>query len=336
MNKVGWLDTMGKRLGIVVAGLAFTLRLVGAPSASAAIEVGSDCQANGMVVGVTLFPLAVAPENSLPIGVPTSGVATKWRVRSPGPDVHMEKLKVLRPIFAPNQAQVVAESSLEEVTDGREAFDIRIPVQAGDRFGVTGKPGEGAIACIPGRPGDVSGTFFGESQPGSAQVFGEENGSQAAVSAVIEPDRDGDGFGDETQDECPQSATTQSKCPRVELGMVPLVKRGFVSVLLTASAQVPVSLRATIVGPKPHLPKNAAGPTRYHGIGEATQTVAPGAITTVKYYFYRPLVSALDGLSKKKSMKLRFTAVAPNLSGGPTETTVDVKLKGRGLKHVRR
>jgi hypothetical protein len=33
------------------------------------------------------------------------------------------------------------------------------------------------------------------------------------VSAVLEPDADGDGFGDETQDQCPTNATTQGPCP---------------------------------------------------------------------------------------------------------------------------
>jgi hypothetical protein len=33
------------------------------------------------------------------------------------------------------------------------------------------------------------------------------------VGAVLEPDADGDGFGDETQDACPSDASTQGPCP---------------------------------------------------------------------------------------------------------------------------
>jgi hypothetical protein len=35
------------------------------------------------------------------------------------------------------------------------------------------------------------------------------------ISVVLEPDADHDGFGDETQDQCPTNATTQGPCPTV-------------------------------------------------------------------------------------------------------------------------
>src|SRR4051812_11266475 len=134
---------------VALVGTALSLALFVAPAASASVEVGSDCEASGMVVGATLFPLVASPDNQLPISPTTGGIATKWKVRSPGSDVHTEKLKVFRPEFGSNQIRVVAESGLQGVTNGHETFDIRIPVQAGDRFGATGKVGEGAIACIP-------------------------------------------------------------------------------------------------------------------------------------------------------------------------------------------
>jgi hypothetical protein len=33
------------------------------------------------------------------------------------------------------------------------------------------------------------------------------------LSATLEPDADHDGFGDETQDQCPTNASTQGACP---------------------------------------------------------------------------------------------------------------------------
>jgi hypothetical protein len=36
---------------------------------------------------------------------------------------------------------------------------------------------------------------------------------QIDVSAVLEPDADHDGFGDETQDQCPTNGSTHGPCP---------------------------------------------------------------------------------------------------------------------------
>lgn len=120
------------------------LSLLTAPGVEAATEVGNDCEANGMIVGATLFPLANSASSSLPASVPSAGVATKWIVRvHPSTDVHAERLKVFRPMSDPHQAEVVAESGLENVTGGRNSFDIRVPVEPGYRFGVSGRTGGG-------------------------------------------------------------------------------------------------------------------------------------------------------------------------------------------------
>ena len=39
-----------------------------------------------------------------------------------------------------------------------------------------------------------------------------EAANELMVAATIEPDADRDGFGDETQDQCPRQATTQGPC----------------------------------------------------------------------------------------------------------------------------
>lgn len=43
----------------------------------------------------------------------------------------------------------------------------------------------------------------------------EASGTRFAIGAVMEADADGDGYGDETQDLCPTSASTQASCPPV-------------------------------------------------------------------------------------------------------------------------
>ena len=49
----------------------------------------------------------------------------------------------------------------------------------------------------------------GQGARGSTSVTGE-----LLVQAVIEPDADHDGFGDETQDQCPTQANTQGPCDK--------------------------------------------------------------------------------------------------------------------------
>lgn len=144
------------------------------------------------------------PSYSIPAG---GGVITAWAARLGASSAVSAtfKLKVLRPAGA--QWQVVGESP--GTITGANVFapasfsDARIPVQAGDRLGLfvplgsTAGSGSGAAtgSKIDVFAGDASGTFA----PGSSIADARIN-----VQATVEPDADGDGYGDTTQDQCPQ------------------------------------------------------------------------------------------------------------------------------------
>jgi hypothetical protein len=49
--------------------------------------------------------------------------------------------------------------------------------------------------------------------PPSTQTFTAGGNVQLDVSARLEADADHDGFGDETQDQCPTNGTIQGPCP---------------------------------------------------------------------------------------------------------------------------
>ena len=53
---------------------------------------------------------------------------------------------------------------------------------------------------------------------GSGARGSNETANELLVAATIEPDADGDGFGDETQDQCPTQATTQGACDADQAG----------------------------------------------------------------------------------------------------------------------
>jgi uncharacterized repeat protein (TIGR01451 family) len=99
-----------------------------------------------------------------------------------------------------------------------------VPIKSGDHLGLTTSDVSGSWGCIsttsaadlirqknpPDAPIGTSASF-----PGAALT-----NLKIGVSAVIEPDADGDNFGDETQDSCPTDAAVHSgPCP-VDLSIV--------------------------------------------------------------------------------------------------------------------
>jgi uncharacterized repeat protein (TIGR01451 family) len=104
----------------------------------------------------------------------------------------------------PNQLNTFAESP-------------GLPIQTGDVLGLTGRAGTG-MACISTssandriRVKNPPDPPPGADSPGFA---GELPQLKLGVTAVVEPDADGDHFGDETQDGCPTDATVHvTACP---------------------------------------------------------------------------------------------------------------------------
>ena len=108
---------------------------------------------------------------------------------------------------------------------GTYEFPARIPVQTGDRIGFDLRFAPGDLVLVVGVTG--SGAGAGDSvgyssiwpEGGSPGFYTNSSGSPTfvdaylLVNATVEPDADGDGFGDETQDGCPASASTHGPCP---------------------------------------------------------------------------------------------------------------------------
>jgi hypothetical protein len=113
--------------------------------------------------------------------------------------------------------KVVAAKSIKQavVPSTLTTFATRLPMKAGERIGIGF--GQNGMSCLitasaadstfVAYPFDAD-TTSDMAAPGSD--FGE---GRPNVSAVLEPDADGDGYGDVSQDRCPQSATTLVACP---------------------------------------------------------------------------------------------------------------------------
>lgn len=189
--------------------------LAGAQGADAATEVGSHCEANTILIpGIegTAFSLANASPGSLPTSSPINGVTTSWKVWSGSTDKFQQRLKVLRTAPGTNTVEAVAEAGPESVSKGSGPFPIRIPVLAGDRFGLNSPEG-GVLVCSADSE-SLIGTTVGNPQPGESETYFSSKGSQVALSVVVEPDLDGDGFGDETQEPCPALITRQVRADK--------------------------------------------------------------------------------------------------------------------------
>src|ERR1044072_6129752 len=193
---------MLKRIGGVFALMIASL--AAAPNSSASTGVGTHCVPHGSSSATPLVPLTRSPQTPWPIPVPTAGVVTEWNVFSTSGSLVPQKLKVVRPTGGPDEFHVVAESPVEGILKGRNSFDTRIPVQAGDRFGLYG-PDNHTLFCGEAGAGETMGRALDEITLGSIATFTPEaDGDQVPVIAAVEPDGDGDGYGDETQDLCPQ------------------------------------------------------------------------------------------------------------------------------------
>jgi hypothetical protein len=129
--------------------------------------------------------------------MPSGGVVTSWSHLAPAGTQQL-KLKIARRLSG-NQFTIIGESTLETISPGTlNTFETRIAVQAGDVLGVYAVVSRGLARSAMGY--GFHG-LEGDPAPGSSPTFGASAGQfQFDLSATLEPDCDGDGLGDETQD----------------------------------------------------------------------------------------------------------------------------------------
>ncbi len=313
---------MRKRYGIAFVGLLVAMSLAGPGTASAATEFGDNCVANEATATepVTVFGV-VASGNPLPLTSPVSGVMTQWKsVLVPAPVSIPQTLKVLRPA-GPNLVQIIGEAP-GSITGGVNTFNTRIPVQAGDRVALFGDPTSGNLVCRTTGVEQIIGGFVGPGGGVGTTVphVVQETDARIPVTGVVEPDADNDGFGDETQDKCPQLATTQVACPTIAVNALTAIKRkGSVVVLLTTDNAAPVTVAGTV----------NLGKGKKAKLSSKAQTVVPGTVSRFTLKFPKRLKKRLQELARKRSLLLKVTASATNTIGQVTTDKLNVRLKGQ-------
>jgi hypothetical protein len=145
---------------------------------------------------------------------PSAGVITSYSVRASA-GAGLVRLVVFGPSATAGHRTVVAVSAQNPVVVNTvNTFATRVPVAAGLSIGLNnsasnmlcwgaGVAGDLVTAATPFDPA-VSTDFGGGNPQASKRVN---------ISAVLEPDVDGDQYGDVSQDLCPESKLTQAACP---------------------------------------------------------------------------------------------------------------------------
>ncbi len=323
---------------VAVVGMALALALVATPAATAATEVGDECAGDTATGPYSLVPEARASEGPLPLSAPAAGVVTQWKVNSAYPTPVPEVMAAFRPTGQGGTFQVIGESSEENIGPGPNVFSTRIPVQKGDRFGPVAITADSPLFCATASNADHTWSFPGSVGVGSTHLFAAGVQTRVPMIAVIEPDSDGDGYGDESQDKCPQSAAHQGPCPTVTLDAFPIVLKRSVLVLVSASSTSSVHVFGQ-VGWKLKPKGGGAQGSKANpggkltglvvGLSGGTQTVTPGEVARFNVKLPKSVKRRLSRTPSSKALKAQLTASTIDLAGRVSAKVLTVKLPGQ-------
>jgi hypothetical protein len=214
---------MGRRLRLISALVGATgVGLLSATSAGAATNLGETFDPPDSCAPDTTYLLTKSPGNTYT--VPFGGVITSWSFQAGSVPPVSVRLKVGRVVSGTDLSDVetdlsiIGQSATETVpANTLKSYTTRVAVQQGDFLGIyLGGEGDELVQCADDSDLDFRDHYNNsEVFAGATAPFTLEGGAQFDVAAVLEPDADHDGFGDETQDQCATNAGTQGSCPPV-------------------------------------------------------------------------------------------------------------------------
>jgi hypothetical protein len=201
------------------AGALVALAVTSISPAAAAVTVGQTFTPTDDFGGSGVFVPSSTPGASYT--VPSDGVITSWSFEAAAGVTPPMKLKVVRPAGG-DDFTTIGDSELQTPLPGiLNTWPTRIPVSAGDlpshfytdtTVGFRDDAAGYDAHFIAGGSGDPD----VDPPPGTTVPYEFDEADQIDLSSVLEPDADRDGFGDETQDQCPSNAATQGPCPPVK------------------------------------------------------------------------------------------------------------------------
>jgi hypothetical protein len=310
--------------------------LVGAPGAFAATTIGANLfgtptqtqACGGSVSSCDLLPLS---EVGASVAAPSDGVVVRWRVKdASGPMA----VRVTRSVGA--DYLFVSSSALEIPADtGLATFATRQPIKAGDFIGLELRSATATFGLDPAgmAPSGTAATVFAGPIPDgtvATPVSPPIDKARVYVNADVEPDADHDGFGDETQDQCPSDASTAGSCPPPAKDTTPpaisasiaktlkLSKNGAISFLMTTKEDASGNATGTISLPK------ASKVVRFKS---AKVKLAIGKLTRVTLKLSSSNLKAARKALRHHKLKARLTITVKDIAGNRSVIRRTVKLK---------
>lgn len=325
----------GRPIAFFALAAALLAVFVTPTAASAATEIGDDCAANLETGTFTNVPESKATGASpLPVSAPAAGVLTSWKMKSLAAAPSPVWMGVFR-LTGPGKFLVAGASIQETAAFGPNTFKTRIPVQAGDRFGALPVDGR-YFACLTGNDDDQSWSSSENVEVGGAYQFAAGVGVRVPIIGVIEPDVDGDGYGDETQDGCPRSESTFAPCPLVTTSFTTEVKKKTILVSVTVSSEATVQVFGQVSWPVrgapkvPHSSKRPANHVLIAGISAGRpRLVAPGETKVFRAQLTKPILRRLGRIGPKQALRPLMTARTTDIAAKITDERKRIKLRGR-------
>ena len=188
-------------LPVALAALGCALALPAAANAAYDLGVHPDGVLEGTsttcAAGCTIVQDWNANEQlRVPGWLADQGVVVRWRVRGGAGQARLQRVA----LDGARTASALAATDPVQLTGALQELPAALPVRAGDALG---------LALTAGAHVDSVDLGLGESTlswapalDGAARTGTETQGATIAFQAVIEPDVDADGLGDETQDAC--------------------------------------------------------------------------------------------------------------------------------------
>jgi hypothetical protein len=182
-----------------------------APAAPAAVTIGpplsgyTPSYSTLACGGCTLFNVSDGFSQSA--ASPIDGVVVRWRLLSDF--IVQTNLRIIRPDDAGHVRAVATSAPALEDSNDPQPIATRLRIARGDFVGIDVASTSRAI--VPG--GWTMGETLSPLVDGGDPAGYYHDADTLLLQADIEPDADGDGYGDETQDLCPSDASTHATCP---------------------------------------------------------------------------------------------------------------------------
>jgi hypothetical protein len=159
--------------------------------------------------GRTSIPLALSdPYDGVVYSAPTDGVITSWAFQGGDRVDGTVTLKTFRPVGGTSYRTLGEDGPRVPAAGALVRYPTRLGVEQGDRIGLAVT---GTVDCGSGNGSGEQLVYLGNPAAGSTNSYFASPYS-TELSAVLEADADGDGYGDTSQDLCPTDPSTQGAC----------------------------------------------------------------------------------------------------------------------------